>query len=101
MHNFNIIKTLIARKNIQRIKHFERIIVFRINNKNNKIILKSNNFWVKEMLTTTIIYQKRARVIIHNIRIKSISKNIKKKKAKIIKKLCKIIYQDLKIKEII
>jgi hypothetical protein len=53
------------------------------------------------MLTTTIIYQKRARVIIHNIRIKSISKNIKKKKAKIIKKLCKIIYQDLKIKEII
>jgi len=44
------------------------------------------------MLTTTVIYRKRAKVIMHNIKIKSMSKNIKKKRAKIIKKLCRIIY---------
>ncbi len=36
------------------------------------------------MLTTTVIRQKRAKVIMRNIRIKSMSKNIKKKRAKII-----------------
>ncbi len=35
------------------------------------------------MLTTTIIRRKRAKILMHNIRIKSISKNIKKKRAKI------------------
>jgi hypothetical protein len=44
------------------------------------------------MLMTTIIRRKRAKVIMHNIRIKSMSKNIKKKKAKIIKKLCKTMH---------
>jgi hypothetical protein len=53
------------------------------------------------MLTTTIIYQKRAKIIMHNIKVKNMSKNIKKKKAKIIIKLCKIMHQNLKIKEII
>jgi len=44
------------------------------------------------MLTTTIIRRERARIIMHNIRIKSMSKNIKKKKEKMIKKWCKIMY---------
>jgi len=35
------------------------------------------------------LYCKRANIIIYNIRIKSIPKNIKKKRAKIIKELCK------------
>jgi len=79
-------------KNIQRIKRFKRIIIFRINIKSSKTILKSNDFWVKKILITTTIYRKRAKVIIHNIRIKSMLKNIKKRKAKIIIKLCKIMY---------
>jgi len=41
---------------------------------------------------TIIIRRKRAKIIMHNIRIKSMLKNIKKKKAKIMKKLCKIMH---------
>jgi len=39
--------------------------------------------------------------VIYNIRVKSISKNIKKKKPKIIKRLYKTIYQNKKIKKIV
>jgi hypothetical protein len=53
------------------------------------------------MLITTIIYQECAKVIMYNIKVKNMSKNIKKKRTKIIIKLCKTIHQDLKIKKII
>ncbi len=39
------------------------------------------------MLMTTIIRWKRAKVMMHNIKIKNMSKNIKKKKEKIIIKI--------------
>jgi len=42
--NFNVVETLIARKSIQSIRHFKKIIVFRINNKSNKKTLESNDF---------------------------------------------------------
>jgi len=42
--DLDIVETLITQKNIQRIRCFKRIIVFRVNNKSNKTILKSNNF---------------------------------------------------------
>ena len=48
----------------------------------------------------TILRCKRAKVIIHNIKIKNIFKNIKKKKVETIKRLCKIMYQELKINKI-
>jgi len=44
------------------------------------------------MLITTIIRRDCAKIIIHNIRIKSMSKNIKKKRVKIKIKLCKIMH---------
>ena len=43
---------------------------------------------------------KRTKIIIYKIKIKSISKNIKKKRAKTIKKLYKTIYYNIKIKKI-
>jgi len=36
----------------------------------------------------------------YNIKIKNMLKNIKKKRAKTIKRLCKIMYQELKINKI-
>jgi hypothetical protein len=55
MRDFDIVKTLIARKNIQEIRRFKKIIIFRINNGSSKTILKFNDFQIKKMLITTII----------------------------------------------
>jgi hypothetical protein len=44
MCNLNIVNTLNARKDIQRIRRFKKIIVFKVNNECNKKILKANNF---------------------------------------------------------
>jgi len=55
---------------------------------------------IKIDIINTILRCKYAKVIIYNSKVKSIFKNIKKKKTKTIKKLCKIIYQKLKINKI-
>ncbi len=47
---------------------------------------------MKNIFIATILYRKCAKIIMYNIKVKSMLKNIKKKKAKTIKKLCKIIY---------
>lgn len=53
------------------------------------------------MFNVIILRRNCAKVIIYNIKVKSISRNIKKKEIKTIKQLCKTIYQTLKIKKII
>ena len=44
MRDLNIVNTLNAQKDIQKIKRFKKIIIFKINNKCNKFFLKSSNF---------------------------------------------------------
>jgi len=43
-YDFDIVKTLTTRKNIQETRRFKRMIVFRMSNENSKTILKSNDF---------------------------------------------------------
>jgi len=42
--DLNIVNTLCAQKDIQEIRYLKKIIVFKINNKYNRKILKSSNF---------------------------------------------------------
>jgi hypothetical protein len=44
VYNLNIVDTLVAQKDIQEIRQFKTIIVFRVNSKSNKKILKMSNF---------------------------------------------------------
>jgi len=44
MCDLNIVNTLNVRKDIQEIKRFKKIIIFKNNNKYNKKTLKSSNF---------------------------------------------------------
>ena len=39
-----------------------------------------------------MLYQERVEIVVYSIKIKRMSKNIKKKRAKVIEKLYKIIY---------
>ena len=91
--------TLSTRKNIQRIKRFKNMIVFKTNFENNKKILKFNDYCIKNVSTTTNLRIKRARMIIHEMRIKEISKNIENEKAKMLKKTCERMHSNLKIKK--
>jgi len=52
------------------------------------------------MFIAIILRRKCAKIIIYNLRVKSIFKNIKKKRTKTIERLCKIIYKKLKINKI-
>ncbi len=84
--NLDIVNTLNLRKDIK-IRCFKRIIVFRINNEYNKKTLKLNNFQVKNIFIATILRRKCAKVIMHNIKVKNMLKNIKKEKSKNNKKI--------------
>jgi len=44
MCNLNIVNTLNVQKDIQKIRCFKKIIIFKIDNECNKKILKSSNF---------------------------------------------------------
>ena len=90
--NLDIVNILNTQKDIQKIKRFKKIIIFKVNNKCNKKTLKLNNFQIKNVFIATILRRECAKIIMHNIKVKSIFKNIKKKKTKIIIKLYKIMH---------
>ncbi len=51
------------------------------------------------MSTMTVLRHERARVLIHDVKIKML-KNIKKKEMRIMKKTCSVIHLELNIDEI-
>ena len=96
----NIENTLIARKNIVEIKKFKELIIFRMIFEENKKILKSNDFWVKDVISTTVLRREKFEMIIHEIKVKSMSQDIKKKRTKTIKKVDEIMHLKLQIKSV-
>lgn len=94
------VETLAARKDIQGIRRFKRIIVIRVGEKNSKKTLESNDFWIKDVFSTAILRRERAEVVVYGIRVRSMSKDIKKKGAKTMERSCKTMYQDVRIEKI-
>ena len=91
----NIENTLIAHKNIVKIKKFKKLMIFRIIFEESKKILKFNNFWIKDIVSTTILRRKRFKIIIHEIKVKNMFQNIKNKKTKMMKKIDEIMHSKL------
>ena len=60
----NIENTLTARKNIVEIKKFKKLMIFRIIFEKNKKILKSNDFWIKNVAITTIFKREKFEMMI-------------------------------------
>ena len=52
------------------------------------------------MSTITVLRHERARVLIYDVKIKSMLKNVKKKEMRIMKKTCSVIHLELNIDEI-
>ncbi len=68
--------------------------------KSSKKTLKKNNFWIKEILLNACLHKVSFEVVIHEIKIKEMSKNIKKKEIKMLIKINKDIYSKMMIKKI-
>ena len=96
----NIENTLTIYKNIVKIRKFKRLIIFKIIFKESKKILKFNNFYIKDVVLTTVLRRERFKIIIHKIKIKNMFQNIKNEKVKMMKKINKIMHLKLQMKNI-
>ncbi len=68
--------------------------------KSSKKILKKNNFWIKEILLNICLCKISFKVVIHEIKIEEMFKNIKKKETKMLIKINKDIHSEMMIKKI-
>ena len=68
--------------------------------KNSKRILKKNDFWIKEISLNICLCEVSFEVVIHKIKVKEMSKNIKKKEVRMLIKINKDIHSEMKIKKI-
>ena len=96
----NIENTLTARKNIVKIRKFKKLMIFKIIFEKNKKILKFNDFWIKDVALTTILQREKFEMIIHEIKIKSMFQDIKKKETKMMKKINEIMHSRLQIENV-
>ena len=96
----NIEDTLTIRKNIVKIRRFKRLMIFKIIFERNKKILKFNNFWIKDVVLTTILRREKFEMMIHEIKVKNMFQNIKKEETKMMKKIDEIMHSRLQIKNV-
>ena len=96
---FNVVITLTARKNRIKIQKFKTLTMFEMIFERNKKILKSNDFWIKNVATTAILRCERFKIMMHEIKVKSMLKNKKSEDAKVIKRINVIMHSKLQIKK--
>ncbi len=68
--------------------------------KDSKKILKENDFWIRKMFLNISLHKVSFKVIIHEIKVEEMSKDIEKKRAKTLIKINKDIYLEIMIEKI-
>ncbi len=68
--------------------------------KSSKKTLKKNNFWIKEILLNACLHKISFEVVIHEIKIKEMFKNIEKKEVRTLIKINKDIHSEMMIEKI-
>ena len=99
-HESDIENTLIARKNIVEIRRFKKLMIFRIIFEESKKILKFNNFWVKDVASTTTLRREKFEMMIHKVKVKNMLQDIKNDGTKMMKKVDEIMHSKLQIKSV-
>ena len=98
--NVVVAKILSTRKNIEIIKRRSRLFIFKIKTKKNKKILEKNDFWIKKILSSASTRNVNYDVMIHEMKMKKMSQNMKKKNAKTFTKINASIHSRMKINKI-
>jgi len=93
-------ETLSTRKNIETMKRWSRLLIFRVKTKSSKRTLKENDFWIKEISSNACLRETSFEVVIHEIRIEEMSKNIEKEGARALIKINKDIHSKVTIEKI-
>jgi len=93
-------KMLSMRKNIKLMKRWSNLLIFQVKMKDSKRILKKNDFWIKEISLNASLHEVSFKIVIHEIRIEEMSKNIKKKRTKALIKINKDIHLKMMIEKV-
>ncbi len=81
-------------------KRWLRLLIFQVKTKSSKKTLKKNDFWIKEILLNACLCEISFEVVIHEIRVEEMSKNIEKKEVRMLIKINKDIHSEMMIKKI-
>ncbi len=93
-------ETLLTCKNIETMKRWSNLLIFQVKTKDSKRILKKNDFWIKEISLNTSLHEVSFKIVIHEIKIEEMSKDIKKKRAKALIKINKNIHLKMMIEKV-
>ncbi len=100
VREINIDKMLSTRKNIKIMKRWSNLLIFWIKMKDSKKILKKNDFWIKEISLNASLHEVSFKIVIHEIKIEEMFKNIKKKRTKALIKINKDIHLKMMIEKV-
>ena len=95
IYKSNIESTLTARKNIVKIRKFKKLMIFKIIFEKSKKILKFNDFWIKDVVSTTTLRREKSEIIIHEIKVKNMFQDIKNEEIKMMKKINEVMHLKL------
>ncbi len=91
---------LSTRKNIETMKRWSNLLIFQVKIEDSKKILKKNDFWIKEISLNISLHEVSFEVVIHEIKVKEMSKDIEKKRAKVLIKINKDIHLKMMIEKV-
>ncbi len=100
VREIDVDEMLSTRKNIKTMKRWSNLLIFQVKIKDSKKILKKNGFWIKEISLNASLYEVSFKIVIHEIRIEEMSKNIEKKRAKALIKINKDIHSKMMIEKV-
>ncbi len=100
VREIDVDKMLLTRKNIKIMKRWSNLLIFWIKIKDNKKILKKNDFWIKKISLNASLREVSFKIVIHEIKIEEMSKDIEKKRAKALIKINKDIHLKIMIEKV-
>ncbi len=100
VREIDVNEMLSTRKNIETIKRWSNLLIFWIKIKDSKRILKENDFWIKEISSNISLHEVSFEVVIHEIKIMRMSKDIEKKRVKALIKINKDIHLKMMIEKV-
>ncbi len=100
MREIDIDKTLSTCKNIETMKRWSNLLIFWIKMKDSKRILKKNDFWIKKISLNVSLCKVSFKIVIHEIKVEEMFKDIEKKRMKALIKINKDIHSKMMIEKV-
>ena len=91
---------LLIHKNIETMKRWSNLLIFWVKIKDSKKILKKKDFWIKKISLNASLHEVSFKIVIHEIKIEEMSKDIEKKRAKALIKINKDIHLKMMIEKV-